>query len=100
MAILIDLTKAPRLYLRYFNLINDISLNSEFHTILFAYDTTLYDHDTEWPALFHKFNSKFRVIYSWITLHQTSLNGPKLRLFYHLMSKFNFEKLFYYLILL
>ena len=56
----------PLLFLIF---INDMSLISEFHTILFADDTILYDHDTEWPALFLKFNNKFRNIYNWITMN-------------------------------
>ena len=59
-----------------------MSVNSEFHTILFADNTTLYDYDTEWPALFHKFNNKFRDIYKWITINQMALNESKTKIMF------------------
>jgi hypothetical protein len=69
----------PLLFLIF---INDMSLSTDFHTILFADDTTLYDSDSDLSVLKRKFNRKFQVIHEWITLNQMSLNWSKTKIMF------------------
>ena len=69
----------PLLFLIF---INDMSLSTDFHSILFADDTTLYDSDSDLSVLYRKFNRKFQVVYEWISMNQMSLNWSKTKIMF------------------
>jgi len=62
--------------------INDMSFCTEFHNILFADDTTLYEANTNKQTVISVFRAKFKVIYDWITFNQMSLNWDKTKIMY------------------
>jgi hypothetical protein len=69
----------PLLFLIF---INDKSLSTDFHSILFSDDTTLYDSDSDSSVLYRKFNRKFQVVYEWISMIQMSLNWSKTKIMF------------------